>query len=102
MMKVFEICPVFVCMIVHFHKGSLFETILVILNQHNSVVFQLMVEVQDLMVIDEQSEMVLYHCHVVVVKCKHIQQGIQMIRLKLEKKETFYFRKLRDLKDPFH
>ncbi len=84
-MKVFEICPVFVCMIVHFHKDSLFETILVILNQHNSVVFHLRVEVQDLTVIDEQYEMVLYHCRVVVVKYKHIQQGIQMIRSELEK-----------------
>jgi hypothetical protein len=44
-----------------------------------------MVEVQNLRVIDKQSEMVLYHCHVVVVKYKHIQQGIQMIRSELEK-----------------
>ncbi len=60
-------------MIVHFHKDSLFEIILVILNQHNLIVLHLMVEVQNLMVIDKQYEMVLYHYHLVVVKYKDIQ-----------------------------
>jgi len=48
-----------------------------------------LVEVQDLMGFDEQYEMVLYYYHVVVVRCKGIQQEIQMIHLKLNKHYFF-------------
>ena len=41
------------------------------------------------MVFDEQYEMVLYYYHVVVVRCKDIEQEIQMIHLKLNK--HFFF-----------
>jgi len=54
------------------------------LDEHNLVVVNVMVEEQILRVADKQYEMVLYHCHVVVVKYKDIQQEIEMVLLKLE------------------
>jgi len=54
------------------------------LDEHSLVVVNVMVEEQILRVTDKQYEMVLYHCHVVVVKYKDIQQEIEMVLLKLE------------------
>jgi hypothetical protein len=84
MTKVFRICLVFVCENVHFHKDSLFEKSLLISNQHNLVVLNLMDQVQNLVVIDKQCEMVLYHHHVVVVRCKHSEQETRMVRSELK------------------
>jgi hypothetical protein len=54
------------------------------LDERSLVVVNVKAGEQILRVADKQYEMVLYHCHVVVVKYKDIQQEIEMVLLKLE------------------
>jgi hypothetical protein len=75
-------------MIVHFHKDSFVDTVLVVLYEHSLIVVNAMVEEQDLWVVDKQYEMVLYRCHVVVAKCKDIEQEIEMVLSKLEQTDS--------------
>ena len=49
-------------MIVHFRRDSLFGKIVVTVDEHSVIVLNVMVEEQDLRVVDEQCEMVLYRC----------------------------------------